>query len=77
MHSSERQAEVRQQFADADAISRLEGYAPGAFESAQKERVMTGEITTDEFIAVMAQHVRMASTDAAQPSVLPTVGNAS
>lgn len=50
-------AEVRDQFADADAISRLEGYAPDEFEQAQKERIIAGEIDTEEFISVMVDHV--------------------
>jgi uncharacterized membrane protein len=58
MKNTEQQAaEVREQFAEADSISRLEGYAPDAFEEAQKERIATGEIDTEEFIRVMVEHV--------------------
>lgn len=56
-HTEQQAAEVREQFAEADAISRLEGYAPDAFEQAQKERIITGEIDTEEFIRVMVEHV--------------------
>lgn len=52
---------VREQFEEADAISRLEGYAPGAYETAQKERIIAGEIDTDEFVRLMAEHIVGAS----------------
>lgn len=58
LNSIERQRELRERFRQADAISRLEGYEPSEFEEVQKSRVVTGEITTDEFIALMAKHVR-------------------
>lgn len=57
MNSHENAAQVREQFAEADAISRLEGYNPDAFELAQKERIISGEIGTDEFIRAMVEHV--------------------
>lgn len=63
-NTDEQAAEVREQFADADAISRLEGYAPDAFEQAQKERLIAGEIDTDEFIRLMAEHVAGSSPSA-------------
>ena len=56
-HTKEQAEQVREQFAEADAISRLEGYDPDAFEQAQKERVIAGEIDTEEFIRVMVAHV--------------------
>lgn len=56
LNSVERQRELRERFRQADAISRLEGYEPGDFELAQKERLIAGEITTEEFVAVMAAH---------------------
>lgn len=56
--SPEEQAERREQFAQADAISALEGYEPNEFEQAQKERIITGEIDTEEFIKQMIIHVK-------------------
>ncbi|MDN7473471.1 antitoxin VbhA family protein [Burkholderia multivorans] len=58
LNSIERQRELRERFRQADAISRLEGYEPGDFEEIQKERLIAGEITTEEFVAAMAAHVR-------------------
>ncbi|MBO2977503.1 antitoxin VbhA family protein [Burkholderia pseudomallei] len=58
LNSVERQRELRELFRRADAISRLEGYEPGDFEEAQKERLITGEIATEEFISIVAAHVR-------------------
>ncbi|RBB40125.1 hypothetical protein DPV79_12815 [Burkholderia reimsis] len=58
LNSIERQCELREHFRRADAISRLEGYEPGEFEEAQKERLVAGEITTEEFISVMVGHLR-------------------
>lgn len=49
--------QLREQFAEADAISRLEGYLPTAFELEQRERVISGEIDTNAFISIMATHV--------------------
>lgn len=57
-HSEQRQAELREQFRQADAISRLEGYDPSEFEEQQKERIVRGEITTEQFIKIMAEHVQ-------------------
>lgn len=57
MHTPEQAAQVREQFEEADAISRLEGYEPDAFEQAQKERIIAGEINTDDFVRLMAEHV--------------------
>lgn len=58
LNSIERQGELRGLFRRADAISRLEGYEPGEFEEAQKERLIAGEITTEEFISIMVGHLR-------------------
>ncbi|AJY07398.1 antitoxin VbhA family protein [Burkholderia sp. SIMBA_043] len=63
LNSIERQRELRERFRQADAISRLEGYEPGHFEETQKERLIAGEITTEEFVTVMAAHVRGDVTD--------------
>jgi hypothetical protein len=57
MNNTREQDEVREQFAEADAISRLEGYEPDAFETALKERVITGEIDTEQLIREMVEHV--------------------
>lgn len=54
---NEQDHQLREQFAEADAISRLEGYVPTPFELEQRERVISGEIDTDAFIAIMAEHV--------------------
>lgn len=62
LHTDEQQKQIAEQFRQADAISRLEGYDPDAFEQAQKQRIITGEIDTDEFVQVMIAHVT--STDA-------------
>lgn len=61
-HTPERQAEIREQFKEADAISKLEGYEPDAFEEAQKARIVAGEITTEQFIQIMAEHVGAGTT---------------
>lgn len=58
MNTRTRQAELREQFRLADAISRLEGYDPGEFEQQQKERIVRGEITIEQFIKIMADHVQ-------------------
>lgn len=58
LYSTERQAELRERFRKADAIFRLEGYEPSKFESAQKERLIAGEITVEEFIALIVKYVR-------------------
>lgn len=58
LHSRERQIELRKRFREADAISRLEGYEPSEFEIAQKERLIEGEITVEEFIKLMAGYVK-------------------
>ncbi|KVT79938.1 hypothetical protein WT25_17415 [Burkholderia territorii] len=58
LNSTERQRELRERFRQADAISRLEGYEPDDFEEAQKERLIVGEITAEEFIAIMAAYAR-------------------
>lgn len=63
LNSIKRQRELRERFRRADAISRLEGYEPGHFEETQKERLIAGEITTEEFVTVMAGHVRGDVTD--------------
>lgn len=56
LNSIEKQNEIREQFKQADAISRLEGYDPDAFEQKQKERIVTGEIMTDEFVQIMIDY---------------------
>lgn len=58
LNSIERQRELREQFHRADAISRLEGYEPSEFEEQQKRRIVRGEISVDEFVSIMAAHVR-------------------
>ncbi|HEB3529753.1 TPA: antitoxin VbhA family protein [Burkholderia cenocepacia] len=58
LNSIERQRELRERFRQADAISRLEGYAPSEFEEQQKQRIVCGEISVDEFVSIMAAHVR-------------------
>ncbi|HGO6075304.1 TPA: antitoxin VbhA family protein [Burkholderia cepacia] len=57
-HTEQRQAELRERFRQADAISRLEGYDPSEFEQQQKERIVRGEITVAEFVKIMAEHVQ-------------------
>lgn len=49
--------QIREQFDEADAISRLEGYSPTPFELEERERVISGEIDTDAFISILAAHV--------------------
>ncbi|WP_017772758.1 antitoxin VbhA family protein [Paraburkholderia kururiensis] len=63
LNSIERQRELRERFRQADATSLLEGYEPGHFEESKKERLIAGEITTEEFITAMAAHIRGNVTD--------------
>lgn len=55
-NSTDEQSKIREQFQQADAISRLEGYEPDAFEQQQKERIVTGDISTDEFVKIIVDH---------------------
>lgn len=57
LNSPERQTEISEQFEEADALSRLEGYEPEPFEEEQKRKIVTGEFTTEQFIAAMTAHV--------------------
>jgi len=63
MNNPKRQAELRKAFRVADAISRLEGYDPDVFEEKQKDRIVRGEISIQEFIKIMHTHFLRRESD--------------
>ncbi|MCR4471159.1 antitoxin VbhA family protein [Burkholderia sp. SCN-KJ] len=69
MHDERRQAELRERFRQADAISRLEGYEPSEFEEQQKARIVRGEISVEQFVRIMAEHARARAAGEAPASV--------
>ena len=52
------EAEIRAQFTEANGIVALEGYEPSAEDLALQERVIKGEITDDEAVAIIIRRVR-------------------